>query len=61
MGTGRIVRDNAADGQAILPGGLVKLVGLKAIEENDWTVTPVRYVCASEEEDEDFDFDDTIR
>ena len=42
--------------------GLVKLVGLKELEENDWSLTPGRYVgVAPEEEDEDFDFEDTMR
>ena len=42
--------------------GLVKLVGLKELEENDWTLSPGRYVgVAPEEEDEDFDFEKTMR
>jgi len=42
--------------------GLVKLVDLKEPEENDWSLTPGRYVeVAPEEEDEDFDFEETIR
>ena len=42
--------------------GLVKLVGFKELEENDWSLTPGRYVgVAPEEEDEDFDFQETIR
>ena len=42
--------------------GLVKLVDLKEPEENDWSLTPGRYVgIAPEEEDEDFDFEETIR
>ena len=42
--------------------GLVKLVDLKEPEENDWSLTPGRYVgIAPEEEDEDFDFEQTIR
>ena len=40
----------------------MKLVGPKAIEENDWSVTPGRYVgVAPEEEDEGFDFEEAIR
>ena len=32
------------------------------IEANDWSLTPGRYVCvAPEEEDEDFDFGETMR
>lgn len=42
--------------------GLVKLVSIKEIEANDWSLTPGRYVgVASEEEDEDFDFEETLR
>ena len=42
--------------------GLVKVVGLKELEENDWSLTPGRYVGVSpEEEDEDFDFEETMR
>ena len=42
--------------------GLVKLVGLKEIEANDWSLTPGRYVgVAPEQEDEDFDFEETLR
>ena len=37
--------------------GLVKLVDVKEIEANDWSLTPGRYVgVAPEEEDENFDF-----
>jgi type I restriction enzyme M protein len=42
--------------------GLVKLVDHKEIEANDWSLTPGRYVgVAPEEEDEDFDFEETLR
>ncbi|MGH8273474.1 MAG: N-6 DNA methylase [Gammaproteobacteria bacterium] len=42
--------------------GLVKLVDIKEIEANDWSLTPGRYVgVAPEEEDEDFDFEETLR
>ena len=42
--------------------GLVKLVDRKEIEEGDWSLTPGRYVgVAPPEEDEDFDFEQTIR
>ena len=42
--------------------GLVRLVNLKELEENDWSLTPGRYVgVAPEDEDEDFDFEETIR
>ncbi len=42
--------------------GLVKLVDRKEIEGADWSLTPGRYVgVAPPEEDEDFDFEQTIR
>ena len=42
--------------------GLVKLANIKEIEANDWSLTPGRYVgVAPEEEDEDFDFEETLR
>ena len=42
--------------------GLVKLVDRDEIEKHDWSLTPGRYVgVAPEEEDEDFDFEETLR
>jgi len=42
--------------------GLVKLVDRAEIEANDWSLTPGRYVgVAPEEEDESFDFEETLR
>ncbi len=42
--------------------GLVKLVDKKDLKENDWSLTPGRYVgVAPEEEDPDFDFGETIK
>ncbi|MDF0665486.1 MAG: class I SAM-dependent DNA methyltransferase [Nitrospira sp.] len=42
--------------------GLVKLVDRKDIETADWSLTPGRYVgVAPPEEDEDFDFEQTLR
>ena len=42
--------------------GLVKLVSRAEIEAADWSLTPGRYVgVAPPEEDEDFDFEQTIR
>ncbi len=42
--------------------GLVKLVERGEIEANDWSLTPGRYVGVTpEEEDEDFDFEETLR
>ncbi len=41
--------------------GLVKLVSLTEIAENDWSLTPGRYVgIAPEEQDEDFDFEQAL-
>ena len=42
--------------------GLVKLVDIKEIEANDWSLTPGRYVGVTpEEEDEEFDFEESLR
>ena len=42
--------------------GLVKLVDRTEIEASDWGLTPGRYVgVAPNEEDEDFDFEETLR
>jgi len=42
--------------------GLVKLVDKADLKENDWSLTPGRYVgVAPEEEDPDFDFVETMR
>ena len=42
--------------------GLVKLVSQDDLEAHDWNLTPGRYVgVAPEEEDEDFDFEETLR
>ncbi|MDD3111633.1 MAG: N-6 DNA methylase [Methanofollis liminatans] len=42
--------------------GLVRLVDRAEIAANDWSLTPGRYVgVAPEEEDEDFDFEETLR
>jgi type I restriction enzyme M protein len=42
--------------------GLVKLVDREKIENEDWSLTPGRYVgVAPEEVDEDFDFEETLR
>jgi type I restriction enzyme M protein len=49
-----------ADLQDVL--GLVKLVSLDELEKHDWSLAPGRYVgVAPEEEDEDFDFEETMR
>ena len=42
--------------------GLVRLVDKSELKLNDWSLTPGRYVgVASEEEDPDFDFEETMR
>ena len=42
--------------------GLVKLISVNGLETHDWSLTPGRYVgVAPEEEDEDFDFEETLR
>ncbi len=50
------------DGKLCDVEGLVKLVSIEEIKENDWSLTPGRYVgVAPEEEDVDFDFEETMR
>ena len=50
------------DGKLVAVPGLVKLVDRKEIEAADWSLTPGRYVgVAPVEEDEDFDFEQTLR
>jgi type I restriction enzyme M protein len=50
------------DGQYRDVDGLVKLVDREELKENDWSLTPGRYVGVSpEEEDPDFDFEETMR
>jgi len=42
--------------------GLVKLADIEEIKANNWSLTPGRYVGVSPEvEDEDFDFEETLR
>lgn len=42
--------------------GLVKVVDREELQANDWSLIPGRYVGVSpEEEDEDFDFEETLR
>jgi len=49
------------DGKLYDVEGLVKLVDKDEIKENDWSLTPGRYVgVAPEEEDPDFDFSETM-
>jgi type I restriction enzyme M protein len=53
---------NFPDAKLVDVEGLVKLVDVKEIEANDWSLTPVRYVgVAPEEKDEDFDFEEALR
>jgi type I restriction enzyme M protein len=50
------------DAKLVAVPGLVKLVDRKEIEATDWSLTPGRYVgVALPEEDEDFDFEQTLR
>jgi type I restriction enzyme M protein len=54
--------DRVPQGQLRDVEGLVKLVEVKEIEANDWSLTPGRYVgVAPEIEDEDFDLEETLR
>jgi len=50
------------DAELVDVEGLVKLVDIKEIKANDWSLTPGRYVgVVAEVEDEDFDFEETLR
>ncbi len=50
------------DAQLVDVEGLVKLVDQSKLEANDWSLTPGRYVgVAPPEEDEDFNFEESIR
>ncbi|MFH1007415.1 MAG: SAM-dependent DNA methyltransferase, partial [Candidatus Latescibacterota bacterium] len=56
------LQDRFPKAELVAVPGLVKLVDRKEIEAADWSLTPGRYVgVAPPEEDEDFDFDQTIR
>ncbi len=56
------LQDRFPDAELCDLEGLVKLVDFKELEANDWSLTPGRYVgVAPEEEDEDFDFEETLR
>ena len=58
----RWLTERFPDGELRDVQGLVKLVGRTEIEANDWSLTPGRYVgVAPEDEDEDFDFAETMR
>jgi type I restriction enzyme M protein len=50
------------EGKLLNVEGLVKLVDRGEIESNDWSLTAGRYIgVAPQEEDEDFDFEETLR
>lgn len=56
------LQERFPDAQLCDVEGLVKLVDIEEIKANDWSLTPGRYVgVAPEEEDEDFDFEETLR
>jgi type I restriction enzyme M protein len=56
------LQERFPDAQLCDVEGLVKLVDIEEIKVNDWSLTPGRYVgVAPEEEDEDFDFEETLR
>lgn len=56
------LQDRFPDAELVPVPGLVKLVARAEIEGADWSLTPGRYVgVATEEEEEGFDFDQTIR
>ncbi len=54
--------DRFPDAKLVDVEGLVKLVDKKELKDNDWSLTPGRYVgVAPEEVDEDFDFEEALR
>ena len=56
------LQDRFPNAALVAVPGLVKLVDRKDIEAADWSLTPGRYVgVAPPEEDEDFDFEQTLR
>ena len=56
------LQERFPDAQLTDVESLVKLVDIEEIKANDWSLTPGRYVgVAPEEEDEDFDFEETLR
>ncbi len=58
----RWLLDRFPEGELADVEGLVKVVDAGTLKEHDWSLTPGRYVgVAPEEEDEDFDFEETLR
>jgi type I restriction enzyme M protein len=56
------LQERFPDGKLRAVEGLVKVVSFKDLEANNWSLTPGRYVgVAPQEEDEEFDFDETMR
>lgn len=56
------LQDRFPDAELRSVPGLVKLTDRKSIERADWSLTPGRYVgVAPKEDDEDFDFEQTLR
>jgi type I restriction enzyme M protein len=56
------LQDRFPDAELAAVPGLVKLVDRREVETADWSLTPGRYVgVAPPEEDEDFDFEQTLR
>jgi type I restriction enzyme M protein len=49
------------DAELIAVPGLVKLADREELAANDWSLTPGRYVGVAPEEEEDFDFEGTMR
>ncbi|MCC5829262.1 MAG: N-6 DNA methylase [Phycisphaeraceae bacterium] len=56
------LQDRFPDADLVDVPGLVKVVSRAEIEDADWSLTPARYVgVAPIEEDEDFDFEESLR
>jgi len=56
------LQERFPDAKLVAVPGLVKVASKKELEAADWSLTPGRYVgVAPEEEDEDFNFEQTLR
>jgi type I restriction enzyme M protein len=59
---GQWLQDRFPDAKLRDVEGLAKLVSRKELESHEWSLTPGRYVgVAPQEEDENFDFEETMR
>jgi type I restriction enzyme M protein len=49
------------DGKLVDVEGLVKVVSRKELKDNDYSLTPGRYVGVSAEEEDDYDFKEKLK